>query len=228
MNGGVTLVDPETGEVVAISQGEALRITAKIKGYVSSAWRLLVEAHERKAHLALGHPTWEAYCRAEFDISRSRSYELLDLGKVVGELEGAGVSGIPDTLNAEHARELKKAPTPEAKAEAWDAANAATGGKPTAAAIRDAIEPPSPTPESEPAPSPVASHDPTLVLIANFSKAFANASSRLAPFDFTEVVDAYVSEGKADEIERAAGDIRRWADAIDAARKPHSQLRSVR
>jgi hypothetical protein len=55
----------------------------------------------------LGYSTWEAYVRTEFDMSRSRSYQILDHAKVTKELVSAsGVSTSVDISEAA-ARELK-------------------------------------------------------------------------------------------------------------------------
>lgn len=86
----VALPDPVTGEIVRaepLDFDEAQVLTAKIKGYVSQAWRLLVIAYERQAHKALRYETWEQYVGEEFGISRSRSYQLLDMAYVVREIE---------------------------------------------------------------------------------------------------------------------------------------------
>jgi hypothetical protein len=68
---------------------------------------LLLEAHNRRAWSALGYVTWEQYVREEFGLSRSRSYELLDHGRLIRTLEvAAGMSGIAD-ISAFAARQLK-------------------------------------------------------------------------------------------------------------------------
>jgi hypothetical protein len=55
---------------------------------------LLLEAHERRAWMALGYQKWEDYVRCEFDLSRPRSYELLDHGRLVRSIRGA--TGLSD------------------------------------------------------------------------------------------------------------------------------------
>lgn len=92
-------LEQETGElVVLLTKDEAANITAKIKGHVSQAWRLLAEAHHRRADLALGYVSWEQYVRAEFDMGRSRSYQILDQAAVIAEIESAVVSVAPSEL----------------------------------------------------------------------------------------------------------------------------------
>ena len=85
------------------------------------------------------HQTFEDYCRERWNLSRPRAYELMTAAEVV--------SGMPDTdrpTNARQAVELARVPAEE-RAEVWQAANDATDGKPTAAAIRAAATPDSPT-----------------------------------------------------------------------------------
>lgn len=84
----MSLVNTETGEIVVpLTRDEAQALTAKIKGYVSQAWLMLVEAHDRHAHIALGYSTWADYVQAEFEIGRSRSYQILDQARVIRELD---------------------------------------------------------------------------------------------------------------------------------------------
>src|SRR5919106_4677116 len=45
--------------------------------------QLLLEAHNRRAWQALGYKTWEEYVKTEFDLSRRRSYQLLDQARVI-------------------------------------------------------------------------------------------------------------------------------------------------
>lgn len=85
------------------------------------------------------HATFEAYCQERWQLSRPRAYELMTAADVV--------SGMPDTdrpSNARQAVELARVPEPE-RAEVWARANEATEGKPTAAAIREAAKPSTPS-----------------------------------------------------------------------------------
>src|ERR1700678_1288895 len=60
-----------------LSEAEARSLTDRIKAGVQQTFELLFEAHERRAWAVLGYRSWEQYVRREFDLSRSRSYELL-------------------------------------------------------------------------------------------------------------------------------------------------------
>lgn len=95
-----TLVDVETGEVVNITQAEAEKLTAEIKAWAGTLCVKVKEAFDRKAHRAMGYSTWAEYMQAEFDISRSRSYQLVAHAGVVEQLAvtaGIDVSTIVDT-----------------------------------------------------------------------------------------------------------------------------------
>lgn len=69
-----------------LSKMDALAVTAKIKAYAGVTCILIAAAHEKRAHKALGYSSWEEYVGAEFDISKSRSYQLISQAKFVLEL----------------------------------------------------------------------------------------------------------------------------------------------
>jgi hypothetical protein len=71
-------------------------LTESIKGADQSLCRLLLEAHERRAWRALGYSTWERYIKQELNMSRSRSYELLDQGRALRAIEAA--AGASDVI----------------------------------------------------------------------------------------------------------------------------------
>lgn len=84
-------VDTRLTRVAAMDEVEARRITDAIKGTTVRLWLLVTEAHDRKAHLALGYETWADYVKAEFKMSESRSYQFLDTGHVMKALAAAGI-----------------------------------------------------------------------------------------------------------------------------------------
>lgn len=94
--GLVSLVDPARCSD-SLDEAEARKLTEAIKGHVRNVYLLMLEAHTGRAWIALGYKTWESYVRAEFGLSRSRSYELLTQARVVQAIRGAaGMSGVPD------------------------------------------------------------------------------------------------------------------------------------
>lgn len=87
---------------IAISANEARTITEAIKVATETMWELLNEAHSRKAWKALGYKTWEAYIAAEFDMSRSHAYRILDQGRVVRAIEEAAGGFVPHVGQITH------------------------------------------------------------------------------------------------------------------------------
>jgi len=80
---------------VRLDQTAARALTERIKKTARAVSLLLLEAHERQAWLALGYHSWEQYVRHEFELSRPRSYELLDHGRLLRLVhEVTGVSGM--------------------------------------------------------------------------------------------------------------------------------------
>jgi hypothetical protein len=90
-----------------LDEAGARDLTERINRATRQVCMLVHEAHRRRAWLALGYGTWDQYVQAEFAISRTRSYELLDQGRVIRSLQAAaGISGIPD-LSAYAAGQIK-------------------------------------------------------------------------------------------------------------------------
>lgn len=95
-------------EKTAITKAQARKLTDRIKAAADQLWSLLLEAHEGGAWKALGYKTWEAYIGAEFDMSRQRSYQLLDKGRVVAALRDAtGDLSTAVDISERQARDVK-------------------------------------------------------------------------------------------------------------------------
>lgn len=74
------------------TEDEARRLTADIKAWAGTLWVRLEAAHRGKAWKALGYTSWGDYLESEFDIRRSRGYQLVSHAAAVRELtEAAGV-----------------------------------------------------------------------------------------------------------------------------------------
>lgn len=72
-----------------LSKTQARQLTEAIRASQARTWLLLTIAHDRKAHLVMGYPTWKAYTKAEFDLSESRSHQHLQVGRVMLVLAAA-------------------------------------------------------------------------------------------------------------------------------------------
>lgn len=90
-----------------MTEAEARAATERIRAATRYVCLLLLEVHERRGWVALGYANWEQYVQAEFGISRSRSYELLDQAKVIeGVKQASGLTTIPD-ISAYAALQIK-------------------------------------------------------------------------------------------------------------------------
>ena len=77
-----------------LEEAAARDLTERIRNATQQICMLLLEAHARRAWIALGYKSWERYVQSEFGISRSRSYQLLDQGRVTAAIQStAGLSG---------------------------------------------------------------------------------------------------------------------------------------
>lgn len=82
------------------------------------------------------HETFEDYCQARWNFNRHRASQLIS---AVGVVTNVTVAGLPAPVNEGQARELARVPAPE-RAEVWHEAHERTGGKPTAAVVREIRE----------------------------------------------------------------------------------------
>ena len=96
------------------------------------------------------YATFEAYCQARWGFTDRRARQLMD---------AAAIGRILPVANAGQAAELARVPE-EQRADVWQATVEATGGKPTAAKIRETYERPQ-TPASTPEPAPATDVDPS-------------------------------------------------------------------
>jgi hypothetical protein len=95
--GGSVKGDRGLAGVEPLDRDGARALTERIKTAANKFSLLLLEAHERQACLALGYRTWEQYVRHEFGLSRTRSYELLDHGRLIRRIQSTtGVTAVAD------------------------------------------------------------------------------------------------------------------------------------
>lgn len=115
-------VDVATGEIVEASHSvvvssdevavelsfeEARNLTSTIRNAAQMLWVLIKRAHQGRAWHALGYGSWEKYVKAEFDMSRSRAYQILDQAQVITEIEAVVPDGTTVVLSEAAARDLK-------------------------------------------------------------------------------------------------------------------------
>lgn len=100
---GLTLDNPNE----PLTEEQARNLTATIRNAVDVVWSLIARAHAGKAWKALGYDTWADYVAEEFDMSRSRSYQLLNQAHVVNEIEAVVPEGTSIDISEAAARDLK-------------------------------------------------------------------------------------------------------------------------
>lgn len=141
---------------------EARELTNRINQTAGKLWRLLLESYEREAWRALGYASWREYATAEFTISKSRAYQILDQGRVIAAItEAARLSADEDfstmvEIPERAAREIKPM-LPEVTEQVRERVEA---GEEPESAVRDVIEeargakrePPKPAAAREPEP----------------------------------------------------------------------------
>jgi hypothetical protein len=129
-----------------LDRAAAEDLTRRIRVAADEVWSLLCEAHELRAWEVLGYETWEGYVRGEFDMSRSRSYQLLDQGRIVREIEAAASTDVD--ISEADARDIKSD-----LAEVVDEVRDATAGLPPEkrkAAAREVVKAKRKEPKSRP------------------------------------------------------------------------------
>jgi hypothetical protein len=105
----IRLANETSATTDGITRSEAESLTERIRCSVHLVSTLLLEAHSRRAWVALGYPTWERYTRVEFGISRSRSYELLDHGHVLIEVMRVAHVTDPPAVSVRSAQQVRHA-----------------------------------------------------------------------------------------------------------------------
>lgn len=109
VTGELVTVDDTSSEVAEMSPEEAREITSTIRVAVDATYQLLRRAHDGRAWAALGYSSWAEYVQAEFNMSRSRSYQLLNQAQVVEQITAAAPDGTElPALTEAATRDLKR------------------------------------------------------------------------------------------------------------------------
>lgn len=121
-----------------LDEATARALTDEVKADTAALWAKLLDLYEGRAHEALGYPSWGGYCSAEFDLSESRAYQLIDAGRVRSTIVERGELPAPRTEAV--ARELAPLRAePEQMREAWTETVREHGEKPTAKQVRETV-----------------------------------------------------------------------------------------
>jgi hypothetical protein len=133
----VTLVNAETGEIVVQ--------LADLETVIERGLGTFVEVGDALAAIRDGrlyrstHSTFEDYCQERWGFSRPRAYEMIHASEIVSSLSAIADTPAPRTESQARALAPLKA-NPEQMAAAMTAATEATAGRPTAAAITQAVK----------------------------------------------------------------------------------------
>lgn len=116
----VVINDPETDVIFTTDEGvevnlsrpeltvdQARELTNHIRSTADTLYVLIARAHAGRAWAALGYNSFEGYVREEFDMSRSRAYQLLNQAKIVEAITSAAPEGTEIHITEAVARDLK-------------------------------------------------------------------------------------------------------------------------
>ena len=101
---------PELPENISVplTTDQARELTDTIRSTSEVLYVLLARAHAGKAYEALGYSSFREYVREEFDMSRSRAYQVLDQARVIAAIESAAPDGADlPVISEAAARDLK-------------------------------------------------------------------------------------------------------------------------
>lgn len=125
-------------EQAILSRDEARSLTEEVRQDAERLWLKLVELYEGQAHVALGYSSWASYFETEFGGDGSRSYQLLQAGRVMKALEPTENFPLPksDSVARQLAPLLER---PQELRQVWEEVTS-TDTAPTAAIVRDAVQ----------------------------------------------------------------------------------------
>jgi hypothetical protein len=100
----------------------------------------LLEIRDRRLYRAT-HDTFETYCEQRWGLKRNRAYQLIDAAHVVSDIKDglSTIVDIPAPTSEGQVRPLASV-EPADRPKVWQEAVEATGGKPTAKAVKAAVE----------------------------------------------------------------------------------------
>ena len=91
-----------------LTTDQARELTEAIRSTSEVLYVLLSRAHTGKAWAALGYGSFGDYVRDEFDMSRSRAYQIIDQSRVIAAIEAAAPDGTDlPVISEAAARDLK-------------------------------------------------------------------------------------------------------------------------
>lgn len=107
LEGEISDESSEAREFGEFSESKAREVTEAIKYAATATYALLYEAYSHKAHKALGYKTWASYVQDEFEMSKSRSYQLIAQAETIKSIEEIVPDGTDIKLTEAQVRDLK-------------------------------------------------------------------------------------------------------------------------
>lgn len=105
-NNSIVFSEPYVS-IEPLTRETATELTRSIRDAAEVIWVLIARAHAGKAWKALGYSNWAEYVNDEFNMSRSRSYQILDQAKVIAAINEATPQGAEISVSESSARDLK-------------------------------------------------------------------------------------------------------------------------
>jgi hypothetical protein len=147
--GGPVATKPPASTSVRLAALEAI-IERSPKSFVDVG-EALAEIRGERMYLD-SSSSFEEYCQARWGFSRIRAHQLIDAARMASTMVSSHLAA---PTNERQARELGKVPEAE-REQVWRETLERTGGKPTAAAIREVAATPAPERDPEVKPEPTA------------------------------------------------------------------------
>ena len=124
-----------------LSEDQARVVTAKASSYAAMLYRILGRAHERQIWTSLGYGSWHEYVTEEFDMSRSRAYQLVGLYESNNALAATSSADTGEEMSEAQARPLGSLKSdPQAVRQIWERAKVlSVDGDPTATVMAQAV-----------------------------------------------------------------------------------------
>lgn len=122
--------------VSTMSADEARACVVAINHHMNSARAELLRLYEGRGWVSLGYASWRECVKAEFELSKTRVYELLSAAQIEQRISAlAEIGAIPE-------RRLRPlaALTPMEQPLAWQEAQARSDGRPTARVVSEVVQ----------------------------------------------------------------------------------------
>jgi hypothetical protein len=97
-SGNQTGLDPNLRDEIQrstpgqMTPDEAREITKQIRSTVENMWELIIQAYRKRAWAALDYPSWDEYCRKEFNKIPQRRITHEERAEIIAGMRGSGMT----------------------------------------------------------------------------------------------------------------------------------------